>query len=126
MLSGINVTAMHHMLVHIPQISCEASCLEMRSICRDRQQQHLRLSLCREVMTTKRSITELEESDLLQYFSVDPQALPEAFPEHSSLAALDMLPKSGCKGLQVEEADSHPPGSCHAVDMSIFLQPLYP
>ena len=53
-------------------------------------------------MTTERSITELEESDLLQYFSVEPQALPEAFPEHSSLAALDMLPKSGCKGLQVK------------------------
>ena len=55
-------------------------------------------------MTTERNITELEESDLLQYFSVDPQALPEAFPEHSSLAALDMLPKSGCKGLQVKLA----------------------
>ena len=74
----------------------------MQSKCIDWQQLHLRFLLCRELMTTERSITELEESDLLQYFSVDPQALPEAFPEHSSLAALDMLPKSGCKGLQVK------------------------
>ena len=74
----------------------------MQSKCTDWQQLHLRLLLCRELMTTERSITELEESDLLQYFSVDPQALPEAFPEHSSLSALDMLPKSGCKGLQVK------------------------
>ena len=74
----------------------------MQSKCTVWQQLHLRLLLCRELMTTERSITELEESDLLQYFCVDPQALPEAFPEHSSLAALDMLPKSGCKGLQVK------------------------
>ena len=90
----------------IPERFLKTLCLQSR--CTDWQQLHLQLLLlCRELMTTERSITELEESDLLQYFSVDPQALPEAFPEHSSLAALDMLPKSGCKGLQVKLTAIH-------------------
>ena len=95
----------------------EALCTQSKGT--DWQQLHLRLLLCRELMTTERSITELEESDLLQYFSVDPQALPEAFPEHISLAALDMLPKSGCKGLQVKPTaiPVAPTMQCRHVDL---------
>ena len=52
-------------------------------------------------MTTERSMTELEDSDILQYFSLPSSALPEAFPEHNKSLAIAMLPKTGCKGLQV-------------------------
>lgn len=52
-------------------------------------------------MTTERNMTELEDSDILQYFSLPPRALPEAFPEHNQSPAIAMLPKTGCKGLQV-------------------------
>ena len=50
---------------------------------------------------TDRPATELTEEDVTCYFSLPAEALPEAFPEHNTAPSLPMLPKSGCKGLQV-------------------------
>jgi len=55
----------------------------------------------RELMTTDKKMTNLKERDILQYIPLPPESLPEAFPEHSQSPAIAMLPKSGCKGLQV-------------------------
>ena len=52
-------------------------------------------------MTTEKSMTELDDSDILQYFSLPPSALPEAFPERNKSPTIAMLPKTGCKGLLV-------------------------
>ena len=58
-------------------------------------------------MTTEKSITELVEGDIFQYFTLQPESLPEAFPEHNKSAAKAMLPKTGCKGLQVASDVKH-------------------
>jgi hypothetical protein len=46
-------------------------------------------------------MTSLEEKDILFYFPLPPESLPEAFPEHNKGPTVSMLPKSGCMGLQV-------------------------
>ena len=61
----------------------------------------------RELMTTEKSITELVEGDICQYFPLQPESLPEAFPGHNKSAATAMLPKTGCKGLQVPSHAEH-------------------
>lgn len=66
-------------------------------------------------MITEKSITELVEADICQYFPLQPQSLPEAFPEHNKSPAIAMLPKIGCKGLQVP---------CHAEHHVTPLQQL--
>lgn len=64
--------------------------------------------LCRELMTTDSSITDLQDSDLLQYFPLPPDSLPEAFSEHNKSPAMGLLPKTGCKGLQVSSLHLRP------------------
>ncbi len=69
-------------------------------------------------MITEKSITELGEGDICQYFPLRPESLPEAFPEHNKSPATAMLPKPGCKGLQVSYLTLSP--------MPIPLQKLLP
>ena len=45
-------------------------------------------------------MVELTQEDLLSYYHLPKEALPEAFPEVNTAPSLPMLPKSGCKGLQ--------------------------
>ena len=58
-------------------------------------------------MITEKSITELVEGDIGQFFQLRPESLPEAFPEHNRSPATAMLPKTGCKGLQVPSYAEH-------------------
>ena len=46
-------------------------------------------------------MAELGQEDLLSYYHLPKEALPEAFPEANTAPSLPMLPKSGCRGLQV-------------------------
>ena len=52
--------------------------------------------------------------DVGRYCALPPEALPEAFPRHNTAPTLQLLPKSGCKGIQVSSTFSLLHASPHA------------
>lgn len=56
---------------------------------------------CRESLAKEKKMTEVSDEDVLYYIPLPAESLPEAFPELNRGPTVDMLPKSGCTGLQV-------------------------
>ena len=56
---------------------------------------------CRVPLVADKDMASMTAEDMYRYCMLPPEALPEAFPQHNTAPTLPMLPKSGCKGLQV-------------------------
>jgi hypothetical protein len=52
-------------------------------------------------LATDHKMNEMMDEQVLFYFTLPPESLPEAFPEYNRGPTVEMLPKSGCTGLQV-------------------------
>ena len=53
------------------------------------------------LVAADKDMAAMTADDVGRYCALPPEALPEAFPRHNTAPTLALLPKSGCKGLQV-------------------------